>query len=122
MINPEVTFFDCLKKRKMRILQHWLQRSTLTPISTVLVASCRSTDVERPHRCCHLANSVDISPLAWMFLLVPDYPGGPGQEAVKRSCVCLRVLVTLDRRVLSKTSLCFTANETTLHRQSPGHA
>ena len=37
-----------------------------------------------------------------MFLLVPDYPGGPGQEAVKRSCVCLRVLVTLDRRVLSK--------------------
>ena len=23
-----------------------------------------------------------------MFLLVPAYPGGPGQKAVKRLCVC----------------------------------
>ena len=25
----------------------------------------------------------------WMFLLVPAYPGGPGQKAVKRLCVCV---------------------------------
>jgi len=25
----------------------------------------------------------------WMFLLVPAYPGSPGQRAVKRSCVCV---------------------------------
>jgi len=24
----------------------------------------------------------------WMFLLVPAYPGSPGQKAVKRLCVC----------------------------------
>ena len=26
-----------------------------------------------------------------MFLLVPAYPGGPGQKAVKRLCVCVAV-------------------------------
>ena len=26
-----------------------------------------------------------------MFLLVPAYPGSPGQKAVKRSCVCVCV-------------------------------
>ena len=25
----------------------------------------------------------------WMFLLVPAYPGSPGQKAVKRMCVCV---------------------------------
>jgi len=25
----------------------------------------------------------------WMFLLVPAYPGSPGQKAVKRLCVCV---------------------------------
>ena len=25
----------------------------------------------------------------WMFLLVPAYPGSPGQRAVKQSCVCV---------------------------------
>jgi len=29
----------------------------------------------------------------WMFLLVPAYPGSPGQKAVKRLCVCVCVLV-----------------------------
>jgi len=28
-----------------------------------------------------------------MFLLVPAYPGSPGQEAVKRLCVCVCVCV-----------------------------
>ena len=27
----------------------------------------------------------------WMFLLVPAYPGSPGQKAVKRLCVCVCV-------------------------------
>ena len=26
----------------------------------------------------------------WMFLLVPAYPGSPGQKAVKRLCVCVQ--------------------------------
>jgi len=28
-----------------------------------------------------------------MFLLVPAYPGSPGQKAVKRLCVCVCVLI-----------------------------
>ena len=28
-----------------------------------------------------------------MFLLVPAYPGSPGQKAVKRLCVCVSVRV-----------------------------
>ena len=28
-----------------------------------------------------------------MFLLVPAYPGSPGQKAVKRLCVCVCVCV-----------------------------
>ena len=28
-----------------------------------------------------------------MFLLVPAYPGSPGQRAVKRLCVCVCVCV-----------------------------
>ena len=28
-----------------------------------------------------------------MFLLVPAYPGSPGQKAVKRLCVCVLLLV-----------------------------
>jgi len=28
-----------------------------------------------------------------MFLLVPAYPGSPGQKAVKRLCVCVRACV-----------------------------
>ena len=28
-----------------------------------------------------------------MFLLVPGYPGSPGQKAVKRVCVCVCVCV-----------------------------
>jgi len=31
-----------------------------------------------------------------MFLLVPAYPGSPGQKAVKRLCVCVCVCVYLD--------------------------
>ena len=27
----------------------------------------------------------------WMFILVPAYPGSPGQKAVKRLCVCVYV-------------------------------
>ena len=30
-----------------------------------------------------------------MFLLVPAYPGSPGQKAVKRLCVCVCVCVAL---------------------------
>ena len=29
----------------------------------------------------------------WMFLLVPAYPGSPGQKAVKRLCVCVCVCI-----------------------------
>ena len=33
----------------------------------------------------------------WMFLLVPAYPGSPGQKAVKRLCVCMcRIGIWLD--------------------------
>ena len=32
-----------------------------------------------------------------MFLLVPAYPGSPGQKAVKRLCVCVCVWVLYDR-------------------------
>ena len=28
----------------------------------------------------------------WMFLLVPAYPGSPGQKAVKRLCVCVYIV------------------------------
>ena len=28
----------------------------------------------------------------WMFLLVPAYPGSPGQKAVKRLCVCIIIM------------------------------
>ena len=28
-----------------------------------------------------------------MFLLVPAYPGSPGQKAVKQLCVCVSVLL-----------------------------
>ena len=31
-----------------------------------------------------------------MFLLVPAYPGSPGQKAVKRLCVCVCVFVSDD--------------------------
>jgi len=31
----------------------------------------------------------------WMFLLVPAYPGSPGQKAVKRLCVCVSVCVSV---------------------------
>ena len=37
-----------------------------------------------------------------MFLLVPAYPGGPGQKAVKRLCVC----VCLCARVRARCVLC----------------
>jgi len=30
----------------------------------------------------------------WMFLLVPAHPGSPGQRAVKRSCVCVCLLLS----------------------------
>jgi len=30
-----------------------------------------------------------------MFLLVPAYPGSPGQKAVKRLCVCVCVCVCM---------------------------
>jgi len=29
-----------------------------------------------------------------MFLLVPAYPGSPGQKAIKQLCVCVCVCVT----------------------------
>ena len=33
--------------------------------------------------------------VSWcMFLLVPAYPGSPGQKAVKRLCVCVCVCVS----------------------------
>jgi len=28
-----------------------------------------------------------------MFLLVPAYPGSPGQKAIKRLCVCVLLIV-----------------------------
>jgi len=31
-----------------------------------------------------------------MFLLVPAYPGSPGQKAVKRLCVCVCKIVKCD--------------------------
>jgi len=31
-----------------------------------------------------------------MFLLVPAYPGSPGQKAVKRLCVCVCVRACVD--------------------------
>jgi len=31
-----------------------------------------------------------------MFLLVPAYPGSPGQKAVKRLCVCVCVTHSVD--------------------------
>ena len=30
-----------------------------------------------------------------MFLLVPAYPGSPGQKAVKRLCVCVLAVICL---------------------------
>jgi len=33
----------------------------------------------------------------WMFLLVPAYPGGPGQKAVKRLCVRVCVCVCVSK-------------------------
>jgi len=46
-----------------------------------------------------------------MFLLVPAYPGSPGQKAVKRLyvCVCVCVCVCLLDRLLSFDSLCLAA-------------
>jgi len=32
-----------------------------------------------------------------MFLLVPAYPGSPGQKAVKRLCVCVCVVVAVEQ-------------------------
>jgi len=32
-----------------------------------------------------------------MFLLVPAYPGSPGQKAIKQLCVCVCVCVSLHR-------------------------
>ena len=34
-----------------------------------------------------------------MFLLVPAYPGSPGQKAVKRLCVCVCACVCVRVRV-----------------------
>jgi len=34
-----------------------------------------------------------------MFLLVPAYPGSPGQKAVKQLCVCARVCMRVHVRV-----------------------
>ena len=34
----------------------------------------------------------------WVFLLVPAYPGSPGQKAVKRLCVCVCVCVCVAPR------------------------
>ena len=31
-----------------------------------------------------------------MFLLIPAYPGSPGQKAVKRVCVCVCVSMYFD--------------------------
>ena len=33
----------------------------------------------------------------WMFLLVPAYPGSPGQKAVKRLCVCVCLILLVGR-------------------------
>jgi len=35
-----------------------------------------------------------------MFLLVPAYPGSPGQKAVKRLCVCVSIHCEEDRKDL----------------------
>ena len=40
----------------------------------------------------------------WMFLVVPAYPGSPGQKAVKRLCVCVCVL---PGTVISATFWCY---------------
>jgi len=42
-----------------------------------------------------------------MFLLVPAYPGSPGQKAVKRLCVCVCVCVCVRRtRTRARTLSC----------------
>jgi len=39
-----------------------------------------------------------------MFLLVPAYPGSPGQQAVKQLCVCVRAGRT-ETRIMLKMKL-----------------
>ena len=44
-----------------------------------------------------------------MFLLVPAYPGCPGQKAVKRSCVCVcvRACVRVCISNSDKVTICY---------------
>ena len=37
---------------------------------------------------------IRMSVSGWKFLLVPAYPGSPGQKAVKRLCVCVCYILT----------------------------
>jgi len=41
-----------------------------------------------------------------MFLLVPAYPGSPGQKAVKRLCVCVFMLTSISARAVAETFHC----------------
>ena len=57
---------------------------------------------ERRRMLCILVDEVDKGCLmirmgvsGWMFLLVPAYPGSPGQTAVKRLCVCVCIIMWL---------------------------
>ena len=42
-----------------------------------------------------LTVSCSSKTLIGLTFLVPDYPGSPGQKAVKRVCVCVCVVLTL---------------------------
>jgi len=45
-----------------------------------------------------------------MFLLVPAYPGSPGQKAIKRLCVCDSILVDESESQISPDATGITTN------------
>ena len=45
-----------------------------------------------------------------MFLLVPAYPGSPGQKAVKRLCVCIMAIGLQSTLWLERLTTPFTTN------------
>jgi len=57
-----------------------------------------------------------------MFLLVPAYPGSPGQKAVKWLCVCVCVHACVRVCVRVCLCLCDTDNEWPRSRQSTDEA
>ena len=51
-----------------------------------------------------------------MFLLVPAYPGSPGQKAVKRLCVCVCVCVCV--LASATTTLCQPSTSATFAKRA----